>query len=239
MTIFSTQEERINALEAQLQALLQWQQSFSSTTFVTIQPGKESLHVKSSLKRVVFQNKEDGSVVSTKEVLTTPPDSPPLSTLPTTVQDVPPAELEALDLPPLPASPTIVQDIAEVESTPTATNIAETVLKVLQRYGKHLNESIASTGEEWVGKTKFLPHVQGFIERGEPVKMILPAFPWKSVSQSPGTADSNFADIHRRSIESRKSLGLFQTLARISLCLDLTHYVWTSKMSIQVERNSL
>lgn len=54
---------------------------------------------------------------------------------------------------------------------------------MIQRYGKHI---APKDGEEhhteWIGKPMFMEKVLSQLEKSEPIKMILPAFPWKSVS---------------------------------------------------------
>jgi hypothetical protein len=55
-----------------------------------------------------------------------------------------------------------------------ATAIA--VLKVIESYGVNFEK----TGESWQGLTSFIPTVVEQVKKREPVRMILPAFPFKS-----------------------------------------------------------
>jgi pyoverdine/dityrosine biosynthesis protein Dit1 len=61
--------------------------------------------------------------------------------------------------------------------------LASDILDVIARYGQHI---APKDGEEhrteWIGKPMFKVKVLHQLEKGEPIKMILPAFPWKSVS---------------------------------------------------------
>ncbi len=56
--------------------------------------------------------------------------------------------------------------------------LALRILDIIQRYG---HSTGAGTGVDWAGKNKFLPLVEQSIEKNEPVKMVLPAFPCVSV----------------------------------------------------------
>ena len=55
-------------------------------------------------------------------------------------------------------------------------NIAISILKVIESYGVNYEK----TGEEWKGLTSFIPTVVEQVKKKEPVRMILPAFPFKS-----------------------------------------------------------
>lgn len=77
-----------------------------------------------------------------------------------------------------------------VEEFPTAITeldkLADSILDILQRYGKHLApKDNENTSTEWLGKPMFHSRVVTQLQKGEPIKMILPAFPWKSVSHKP------------------------------------------------------
>lgn len=60
--------------------------------------------------------------------------------------------------------------ISEDEATAIA------VLKVIESYGVNYEK----TGESWQGLTSFIPNVLEQVKKREPVRMILPAFPFKS-----------------------------------------------------------
>ncbi|CAG8417188.1 unnamed protein product [Penicillium salamii] len=63
------------------------------------------------------------------------------------------------------------------------TQLANDILHVIERYGQHLpakeNESPV-TG--WIGKSFFMDKVKEQLRKEQPIHLILPAFPWKSVS---------------------------------------------------------
>ncbi|MCJ1378565.1 hypothetical protein MMC17_001664 [Xylographa soralifera] len=50
------------------------------------------------------------------------------------------------------------------------------VLDILERYGHNTNRS----EQRWLGKFDFMLAIQGYVDAGKPVRMILPAFPFKS-----------------------------------------------------------
>lgn len=61
---------------------------------------------------------------------------------------------------------------------------ANRVLDIIQGYGKHLgNPQSDHDQHNWPGRAKFAPKVLGWVEQNAPVRMILPAFPWKSVNR--------------------------------------------------------
>lgn len=63
-----------------------------------------------------------------------------------------------------------------------ATRLAHDILDVIQSYGQHLHVgSDAASGGAWIGKAMFVARVEKQVELDEPIKMIMPSFPWKSV----------------------------------------------------------
>ena len=58
--------------------------------------------------------------------------------------------------------------------------LALQILEIISRYGQN---AVAGNGEEWAGRTKFLPLLEHFVEKSEPIKMVLPAFPCKSINK--------------------------------------------------------
>lgn len=58
--------------------------------------------------------------------------------------------------------------------------LALQILDIIARYG-HNNGS--GSGVNWTGKNKFLPLVERSIEHSAPIKMVLPAFPCKSINK--------------------------------------------------------
>lgn len=81
--------------------------------------------------------------------------------------------------------PEIPLEHIELLSEKPATRLAHDILDVIQRYGQHLNVgSDGARGGAWVGKEMFVARVEKQVELDEPIKMIMPSFPWKSVSLS-------------------------------------------------------
>lgn len=66
-----------------------------------------------------------------------------------------------------------------------STRLACDILDVIQRYGQHLHSDV-SGGVEWIGKSMFVARVEKQVELDQPINMILPSFPWKSVSRDVG-----------------------------------------------------
>lgn len=62
-------------------------------------------------------------------------------------------------------------------------SVASQILDIIQRYGNN----IAAEGDAWPGKTKFMPMVEAFVSKREPVLMVLPAFPFKSPNRKAKT----------------------------------------------------
>ncbi|KAI1323440.1 Pyoverdine/dityrosine biosynthesis protein-domain-containing protein [Xylariaceae sp. FL0255] len=63
--------------------------------------------------------------------------------------------------------------------------IASDILDVIQRYGHHLptaDDGKGSAHTSWIGKSFFVGHVKAQVEKNEAIRLILPAFPWKSVN---------------------------------------------------------
>lgn len=65
----------------------------------------------------------------------------------------------------------------------TSEQIAHKVLDVLEVFGRHIIPE-GQENHEWLGRKMFHPRVKDYVKRGESVKMIIPAFPWKSVNRT-------------------------------------------------------
>ncbi|KHN94903.1 Pyoverdine biosynthesis [Metarhizium album ARSEF 1941] len=62
--------------------------------------------------------------------------------------------------------------------------LASAILDVLQRYGQHQSSSgVAANSGQWLGKSLFMDKVRAQIEKSQAVRLIMPAFPWKSVNK--------------------------------------------------------
>lgn len=77
------------------------------------------------------------------------------------------------------------------DTTSEYTSITNAVLDILEQYGKHFHTESGHQQLEWIGRTKFFDMVYEQIITNQAIKMILPAFPWKSVSISIFLHDSN------------------------------------------------
>ncbi|KAH8728392.1 Pyoverdine/dityrosine biosynthesis protein-domain-containing protein [Phaeosphaeriaceae sp. PMI808] len=66
------------------------------------------------------------------------------------------------------------------------TKLALQILNIIQRYG----QSTAPSDIPWAGKAKFLPFVERSVKNNEAVKMVLPAFPFKSPNRVDKTLGS-------------------------------------------------
>lgn len=96
----------------------------------------------------------------------------------------------------LPETPDIstpaVQPIADpgdsvaLAERPSA-QLAIQILDIIQRYGNNAVSGDAS----WPGKVKFMPVVEACVVKREPIRMILPAFPFKSPNRKDKTLGSH------------------------------------------------
>ncbi|KAJ9627778.1 hypothetical protein H2203_002995 [Taxawa tesnikishii (nom. ined.)] len=62
----------------------------------------------------------------------------------------------------------------------SSSQIAESILDVLQMFGQHLS---ADGIDSWTGRAMFFGSVHKRVEAGQPIKMVLPSFPWKSINR--------------------------------------------------------
>ena len=76
-------------------------------------------------------------------------------------------------------------DSIAVTDRPSA-KLALQILDIIQKYGNNVGSGDAS----WPGKTKFMPLVEDHVVKGEPVRMVLPAFPFKSPNRRDKTLGS-------------------------------------------------
>ena len=66
----------------------------------------------------------------------------------------------------------------------TPADIAAQILSIIQRYGQN---TPVDKNVQWAGRAKFEPAVERYVVNDEPVRMILPAFPFKSPNRSDKT----------------------------------------------------
>ncbi|RMZ79883.1 hypothetical protein DV736_g6676, partial [Chaetothyriales sp. CBS 134916] len=79
-----------------------------------------------------------------------------------------------------------IQSLSGIQAPPKSSAshgiIARRVLDVLQAYGRH-TECNNENKPNWLGREKFLPRVEQYVRNQQPVRMILPSFPWKSINR--------------------------------------------------------
>ena len=78
------------------------------------------------------------------------------------------------------------QDSTVAVTDRPAAKLAHQILDIIQRYGKN----IATKEAPWPGKAKFLPLVEAYVVKDQPVQMVLPAFPFKSPNRKDKTLGS-------------------------------------------------
>ena len=78
-------------------------------------------------------------------------------------------------------SPPVIPLIAPRKET---TAMAFKILDIIQHYGQNNTDPNETLDDNaWLGRAKFAPNVEGQVEAGQPIKMILPSFPWKSINR--------------------------------------------------------
>ncbi|KAF2848073.1 Clavaminate synthase-like protein [Plenodomus tracheiphilus IPT5] len=82
-----------------------------------------------------------------------------------------------------PATPAIEEE--DLFDRPTA-KLALQILNIIQRYG----QNTAPSDIPWAGKVRFLPAVEQYVKNNDPVRMVLPAFPFKSPNRVDKTLGS-------------------------------------------------
>ncbi|GKT61457.1 pyoverdine/dityrosine biosynthesis protein [Colletotrichum tofieldiae] len=82
----------------------------------------------------------------------------------------------------------VIDDVSK-ETLPTppldqsTEQVAHKILDVLQVFGRHIIPE-GQENHEWLGRKMFHPRVEEYVKKGESVKMIIPAFPWKSINRT-------------------------------------------------------
>ncbi|KAI4158270.1 MAG: hypothetical protein LQ342_007605 [Letrouitia transgressa] len=202
-------EQRIAALESQLQGLLKWQQSSGASKKKAQAATKAAKELPVSKTAV-----EKDPVVTVKEILLTPPTTPGSETPPLVEEEqtIIPASLPK-------------EDLAQAETDPT--QLAYQILDVIQHYGQHLdNGDQTAASAPWAGRAKFAPKVETFVVSKRPIQFILPSFPWKSVSHITASLQTvtNIQKINRidKVTGARPDFGEELALARLdNLCRDI------------------
>jgi hypothetical protein len=157
-------DARVNAMEQQLRQMRQEQQiliAFISKLGVvpTVVDGQSGL---SGLKLVHDDKKT--TTIEVREAVITPPESPASSVTPGTTPGT------------TPGSTTPKHDLDK---------LAGDILDVIQRYGQHLPSADSKDGQpgEWLGRKMFMGKVKAQLAKNQAIRLILPAFPWKSVNK--------------------------------------------------------
>ncbi|KAK2027389.1 pyoverdine/dityrosine biosynthesis protein [Colletotrichum zoysiae] len=61
--------------------------------------------------------------------------------------------------------------------------VAHKILDILEVFGRHIILE-GQENHEWLGRKMFHPRVEEYVKKSESVKMIIPAFPWKSINRT-------------------------------------------------------
>ncbi|KAI9703716.1 MAG: hypothetical protein M1836_007486 [Candelina mexicana] len=177
----TAQEARLTTLERHVQDLIKWQHSV-----VTV------------LSRALTANNNQqtrASPVETAKPVVDVPGTPSAKLSISTKafdtakveQKVEPAvSVKEISLPPTPPTEIVADPAATINSQEIlASDVAIRILDVIQGYGQHIKSETETSEQQglWAGRAKFLPKVELYVNAGQPIKMILPAFPWKSINR--------------------------------------------------------
>ncbi|KAI9784713.1 MAG: hypothetical protein M1835_003516 [Candelina submexicana] len=94
--------------------------------------------------------------------------------------------VKEISLPPTPLTEILAEPAATITSQENlASDVAVNMLDVIQGYGQHLKTETETSEQQgsWAGKAKFLPKVEIYVNAGQLIKRILPAFPWTSINR--------------------------------------------------------
>ena len=107
-------------------------------------------------------------------------------------------------------------------------SVAKLILSVLESYFWDLDAESNATTPHWKGKTTFMPHVLHWVSNAEPIRMMLPAFPFKSVSairkgnMGQGALLTSAKTNADKVLGTLPDFGEYLALARLNqLCLDI------------------
>ncbi|CCF35993.1 pyoverdine/dityrosine biosynthesis protein [Colletotrichum higginsianum] len=79
--------------------------------------------------------------------------------------------------------PTITETLPTPPIEQSTEQVAHKILDVLQAFGRHIVPE-GQENHEWLGRKMFHGRVEEYVKKGESVKMIIPAFPWKSINRT-------------------------------------------------------
>ncbi|KAJ3943202.1 uncharacterized protein N0V96_007437 [Colletotrichum fioriniae] len=80
-------------------------------------------------------------------------------------------------------APTITETLPTPPLEQSSEQVAHKILDVLQAFGRHIIPE-GQENHEWLGRKMFHGRVEEYVKKGESVKMIIPAFPWKSINRT-------------------------------------------------------
>ena len=239
----TTHEERIAYLECQLQDLLRWQESFNSKP---PKPIKAQVFKKAKAHDKVKEPASVGplplpQLVAAVKSMDTPSITPGIATPAALVEKTgalsatakesyfyTPATTPGVETPPVEeAKPTIPTSESQVLPTVEFQGVTHRILDVLQRYGQHLGgEDNGSEHAMWAGRGMFAPKIEKYIAAEQSIKLVLPSFPWKSVSVHPSFSECVLTSTKINRIEkvtgSMPDFGEELALTRLdNLCNDI------------------
>ncbi|KAK4233577.1 pyoverdine dityrosine biosynthesis [Achaetomium macrosporum] len=165
-------EKRLAELESQIQDLQTWKKAILATLAVAIRPTTPALSRRKTVDVVPLKRKS-----SARAAQNPTDDFLPRETVPATTLNSPivaePEEVRCLPL---------LAKIREGVELSASHIVAHRIMDVLETYGRH-TQSGGGDDHKWLGRDKFFPRVEQYVRRQQPVKMILPSFPWKSVNR--------------------------------------------------------
>lgn len=109
-----------------------------------------------------------------REIELTPPATPPGTSTPLSELEEITGDIEYTPLTTPSRATTPVQDLDK---------LAGDILDIMQRYGQHLPSGDGEHSGQWLGKGLFMGKVKSQLENDQAIRLIMPAFPWKSVNK--------------------------------------------------------
>ncbi|KAH6873788.1 Pyoverdine/dityrosine biosynthesis protein-domain-containing protein [Thelonectria olida] len=191
-------EKRLAELESHIQALLTWKQAILATLEAVNRPTSPVISRRKTVDVVPPELKSLVGVVHIPTEATVPENKESVPTVPSNnTIDAQPGEV---------TSQASVIHVSPQLRAPH--DIAHRILDVLQAYGRHIESDEGK--HEWLGREKFFPRVAQYVNSQQPIRMILPSFPWKSINRVDKVTSA------------LPDLGEELALARLnSLCVDI------------------
>ncbi|KAI9890315.1 MAG: hypothetical protein M1814_004225 [Vezdaea aestivalis] len=167
-------ESRIAVLEDQIKELAEWKETFVKTLALAFATNNVLQKLEPPQKKKQPKAPKKSKVVVVEKELPPSPASTAVSETAHLGDLEYNKEITQLVTPP----PEPVDLVVEKEST----RLSIQILDVIQRYGQHLKTE-NGPANAWIGRSRFLPGVEAHVEANQPIKMILPSFPWKSINR--------------------------------------------------------